>query len=190
MTPKASRLIGFGVLAGTALLASLACGGGGGGGGPTAPPPPPPSGITFTAAGPAGDNSIALAAGAPGANRLRLEVRANEVVGLYAVALDLGFPTDLLQFDAAATSKGAFLGPGGDTELLVQENPDGNLVIGYSLKGDKEGVDGSGVLFTVEFTGLANGTDSLTLAENQAYDANGLEQADVTWVAGSVQVRL
>ncbi|MEE8278659.1 MAG: cohesin domain-containing protein [Thermoanaerobaculia bacterium] len=178
--------------AGLAAVALAACGGGGGGGGPTAPPPPPPTGVSFTVAGPSGTNSIFLAAGAsPTTNCLVLEVRASEVTDLYAVSLDLKFPRNIIRFEADGTRKGDFLRQQGiRTELLVANKPKGNLVIGYSRLGEVAGVDGSGLLFQLEFSAQADGSGDFVIEENEAFDSTGEVQADVSWISGSVNVVL
>ncbi len=166
------------------------CGGGGGGGGPTAPPPPPP--VSFTAAGSAGANSIFLAAGdSASSTRLVLEVRASQVTDLYGVSLDIEFPRDILLFDLEATRKGDFLKESGvRSELLVENKPKGNLVIGLSRFGEVAGVDGSGLLLQVEFTARANGTGEFVIKENEALNSAGEVQTDVSWISGSVEINL
>jgi hypothetical protein len=177
--------------AGIAALVFAACGGGGGGGGggPTAPPPPPASGVTFTAAGPAGSNVVFLDAGSPSSGRFVLEVRVSDVVDLYGVSLDLEYPQNLLRFQADGTREGDFLtGQDIRTEIEVLDRPEGNLVIGYGRFGDAPGVDGSGLLFAVEFTAVAGGNGSFVIDDNDALGSGGGVQGDVSWVSGSVSV--
>ena len=182
---------------GLAVLIGPGCGGsGGGGGGPTTPPPPPPppppsSGVSFTADGPAGTNSVFLAAGSSTSTRFVLEIRVSEVTDLYGVSLDIEFPRDFLEYQADGTRKGDFLRQGGTrTELLVENKPRGNLVIGYSRFGEASGVDGSGLLLELEFTARATGGAPLVIEENDAVNSTGAVQGDVSWVSGSVNVVL
>lgn len=170
-----------------AALGLAACGGGGGGSSPSEPPMPPP-GIQFTAAGLGGANSISLGRGAgTTADRLMLEVRANQVTGLYGVAFDLSIPAGILAF--TGTTEGTFLGSDGTaTSIQVSETPGGNLVVGATRLGPVSGISGSGVLITFELTASSSGSGSFTFTENAAYSADGQVQGDVTWEAGSVQV--
>ncbi len=178
----------------SALAALVLFGCGGGGGGPTSPPPPPPppppaSGVTFTADGTAPANSVALQAGPRDAPDFVLEVRVRDVVDLYGVSFDLAYPADLLRFLSARVTEGDFLPAGGaDTELLVANRPQGNLVIGYTRIGDTPGAEGSGLLLTLEFSASADGNGRFTIDQNTAFDSAGEPQGDVTWVSGSVQV--
>jgi hypothetical protein len=144
--------------------------------------------VTFTPAGSAGANSVALAQG-PGAGpaAFALEVRVNQVTDLYGVAFDLAYPAALLAFQGA--TEGTFLGTpgGGETSLQVAEAGAGRLVVGLSRLGDVDGASGSGTLLTLRFAASASGSQPLSFSQNAAYDAAGQLQA-VSWVAGSVTV--
>ena len=75
---------------------------------PLLPPPPLPSqGITFTTAGGASTNVVALRSVGQTGTRITLEVRAEVVTGLYGVAFDLTYPTSLFQL--TSRSEGSFL---------------------------------------------------------------------------------
>ncbi len=180
----------------TGLVATLcgwllaACGGGGGGGGGTAPPPPT-QGLVFTLAGQPGANTIHLdAASSSTADRLVLEVRANEVEDLFGVAFDLIFPSGFLDWDAGAVDKGGFLeSEGVRTSLVVEPDGPGRLIVGYSRLGDDEpGVAGSGLLLTLEFATTASGEDDLVFEREFAVDGAGVRRYDTTWLAGNLRV--
>jgi hypothetical protein len=177
--------LGWAAVALLSLFGLVACGGGGGGGGPTQPPPPPPPtpGITFTPSGAAGANSISLERGAASTTtKLFLEVRANQVQNLYGVAFDLGYPNAVLRFDGAV--QGTFL----DGTIALSNTPTGNLIVGITRLGARPGVDGSGLLVTLEFTAIATGNGSFAFARNSALDSRGAALAGTSWMAGSVQV--
>jgi len=168
-------------------LALPACGGGGGGGGnpvePTPPPQPQPA-IAFTPQGGGGTSSIVLARGAASTvNTLVLEVRANTVTDLYGLAYDLAYPSGQLQFVRAVP--GAFLANG--SVQVVATSP-GNLVAGGSLLGPIDGVSGSGLLMSLEFTAVAAGGGPITFSRNSAVDSTGDPLAGITWAGGSVLV--
>lgn len=174
------------VLVACALLALVsACGGGGGGGGgPTTPGPS----VTFSPSGVSGPNALVLREG-PGsnANRLVLELVAEEVNPLYGISFDLQYPSSVLSFDAA-TEEG-FLGSDGETPTLqVAEGPVGNLVIGLSRLGPVPGIAGSGVLLTLQFRTVGGGSGSFRFDANQGFDANGDPLPAIAWGAGSVRV--
>jgi hypothetical protein len=182
-------------LGGAALLALLgvACGGGGGGG-PTAPPPPPPptSGIAFTAAGTAGDMTIHLAKeDGTAANILRLQVRASMVTDLFGLGFDLVYPQGVLEFNDGSELEGGFLsGDGSTVELLIEEQPAGRLLVGITRLGNVGGVDGSGLILTLEFTGIANGQGSFAFVARDAFDSAGDILGETVWQAGEVNVSL
>ncbi len=167
-----------------ALLALAACGGGGGGG-PTNPPPPTPQ-IVFTPASPNPANAVALSAGTgTDANNLLLDVRAATVQGLYGVSFDLRVPS-LLTF--TGRTQGMFLSADGvQTAFQVTQSPPGNLVVGLTRLGTASGVDGSGVLMTLQFSASTAGTGAFEFANGAAFDAAG-RRLGTTFVAGSVQV--
>jgi len=123
------------------------------------------------------------------ANRLVLELVAQDVVPIYGVSFDLQYPSSVLSFDAAAEE--GFLSNDGNTPTLqVAEGPVGNLVIGLSRLGSLPGIAGSGVLLTLQFRTVGNGGGSFRFDANQAFDANGDPLPAVAWGAGSVQVVL
>ena len=121
-----------------------------------------------------------------------LDVVATDVTDVYAVSLEIEFPNNLMNFRQNRTSEGVFL-KGDDkakTELIIEERPAGNLVIGYSRLGQVEGVDGSGVLFSIEFALISNGSGSFDLVRTALVDPFGEIQDGVSWVGGSISVRL
>jgi hypothetical protein len=177
------------------FITGIGCGGGGGGGGgggPTQPPiPPTPSGITFTADADAEENSIFLKEGdSPDQDTLVLEVRAKDVIDLYAVSLDLDYPDNRLNFEAGETEEGVWLGNKGkiDTSLEVLEDPDGTLVIGHTRLGQVSGRSGSGVLFTLVFTAGSNGSGEFVISLNDAVSSKGESMPDVVWISGRITV--
>jgi Cohesin domain len=173
-------------LAALLVLALAGCGGGGGGGGsPVEPTPPPPqTGITFTGQGASGNNSVVLATG-PGTNAstLVLEVRAQSVDDLYGVAFDLRFPAAVLQFVRFTPGP---LVEEGSAQAAVSGS--GNLVVGASRLGEVSGIDGSGVLLTLEFNAIAAGEGAFSFARNTAFDSDGRPITGFNWAAGSVRV--
>ena len=177
-------ICGFGLIVLLTVLLT-ACGGGGGGGGPTNPPPPTPQ-IIFTPASASPTNAVALSTSAgTDANNLFLDVRATTVQDLFGVSFDLRVPA-LLRF--TGRTQGTFLSAGGvQTAFQVTENPTGNLVIGLTRLGDTPGVDGSGLLMTLQFSASTAGTGAFEIMNGGAFDRAGQRLA-TSFVAGSVQV--
>lgn len=186
----AGRLARLTTAAAAVALLSLACGGGGGrgggGGGPTEPQPS----IVYTPGSGGGAGSLSLVQGAgTTSRRLVLELRAEEVPELYGVAFDLEYPSAVLAFEGAG--EGSFLSAGGAaTSLQVAEGPRGNLVLGLTRLGLLPGVGGSGVLLTLELSASGTGGGSFRFVDPRAFDASGDPIADLTWSAGTVQVRM
>lgn len=195
-------LLGAGALALVLLLPSLAvaCGGGGGGGSPTeplpsptptptpsatpTPTPTPGSGITFTAAstGP----GIVLAQGAgTSSSSLTVDVRAAQVTGLYGIAFDLDYPAATVHFQSA--TMGTFLGSSGQVSMQVVESATGHLVVGVTRLGTLPGVDGSGIVASLVFTPVANGSGPFTFSRNTAYQSEG-STVTLQWAGGTVTV--
>jgi hypothetical protein len=177
----------------------VACGGGGGGSPseplpsptatatPTATPSPtatPGSGITFTAAstGP----GIVLAQGSgTSSSSLTIDVRAAQVTGLYGIAFDLDYPSAALHYQSAAA--GTFLGSSGQVSMQVVESAPGHLVVGVTRLGDVAGVSGSGVVASLVFTPVANGSGPFTFSHNTAYQSEG-STVTLQWAGGTVTV--
>ncbi len=184
MSAGSSRKSGWSLVTIAALFAFTACGGGGGGG-PTSPPPPTPQ-IIFSPAGTNPMNAVSLQnGGGTDANNLFLDVRATSVQGLYGLSFDLKVPT-LLRF--TGRTQGTFLSAGGvQTAFQVTENPPGNLVVGLTRLGGTEGVDGSGLLMTLQFSASTAGTGAFEFANGAAFDPTG-QRLTTSFLAGSVQV--
>lgn len=163
-------------------VVAVACGGGGGGGGgPTQPTP----GITYAPSNASANLVLAEAAGS-GATTLRLDLRAQQVTGLYGVAFDLVYPSALFTF--SSVTEGPFLG-GVATSLQVEEAGAGRLVVGLSRLGAVGGVSGGGTLLTVELRSRGTaGTGVLAFERNTAFDAAGKAIAGVGWSGGSATV--
>lgn len=189
------------ILALVLLLPSLAvaCGGGGGGGGsptepsptptpsvtPTPTPTPPPgTGITFTAA--SAGPGIVLAQGAgTSSSSLTVDVRAAQVSGLYGIAFDLDYPSAVLHYQSATA--GTFLGSSGQISMQVVESAPGHLVVGVTRLGDVRGVDGSGIVASLVFTPVANGSGPFTFSRNTAFQSEGTT-VTLQWAGGTVTV--
>jgi hypothetical protein len=169
-----------------ALLALVACGGGGSSG-PTAPPPPM-TGIVFSGASGGSTNAISLSAESPASpTTLALDVRASGVANLYGVALNLTYPTSVVQFTGA--TEGTFLNAAGTASTTFQavESPPGTLVVGVSRLGAVQGANGSGVIATLHFTATASGTGAFAFSRNAGFDSTGAPLS-LSWSAGTVQV--
>lgn len=162
------------------LLPAIGCGGSSS---PSAPP-----GASFTPDGSAGANSISLSQNpASDANRLIIDVQANQVSGLFGINLELSYPTNVLRY--ATATEGGFLGNANvDTSFVVAERSPGELVIGLTRLRDVQGASGSGILCSLEFTLPGSGTGAFTLVETEAFGPEGISKPEVTWVGGSVQV--
>lgn len=163
-----------------------ACGGGGGGGGPT-DPNPPQNAITFTANGSSGANTVTLAQGAgTNATTLVLEVRANQVAGLFGLAFELAYPSSVLAFTTG--TEGTVLSNGASTSFQARESSPGNVVVGLTRLGSGAGLDANGVLLTLGFSARTAGNGPFTFRRNQGVGTDGLGLIALAWGGGSVQV--
>jgi hypothetical protein len=174
-----------GALALLIALTSIACGGGGGGGGgsggggPTTPP-----GVNFTTNGAISGNSIYLTqGGGTNASRLVIEVRASSVQALYGAAYDIVFPTSMLSFTKA--TEGGF--QKGSTSFQAAIGSPGRLIVGQTNLGSDEPESGSGLLATIEFAVIGNGSGSVSFDNEQAF-RNGSVPQDVNFISGNLTV--
>lgn len=198
MKIKSRKLVGLG-LASTLMVISAACGGSGGGGGggggtpPTQPLPPTGPGVSFSPAGSPGTNTVYLAqASSTDPNILNLEIRANQVTDLYGVAFDLVFPNTLLQWSSGTTREGGFLSSNGTvlTELLISNQPANVLVIGHSRLGPVSGAGGSGLLFSLRFVGVSDGTGNFQIQNGTGFDSQGNAIPGFVFLGGAVSVQV
>lgn len=180
------------VLAGVLAWLTATCGGGGGAGPTAPPPPPPPEPIAFTAVGTPGALTIHLTK-ADGTARelLRLEIRASEFGDLYGLGFDLVYPTDLLNYRGGSHVEGGFLAADGSrVEIFARQITDGIVIVGLSRLGDVGGVDGSGLLLTLDFTAVNNGSGSFGYTANNAFDGGRNPLGETVWQAGDIQINL
>ncbi len=180
------------LIVGAALAWLAGACGGGGGGGPTTPttPPPPADPVTFTAAGSPGASTIHLTkAGGTSADVLRIEVRASEFEDLYGLGFDLVYPAALLDYRGGSQSEGGFLSANGTrTEIFARQTTDGTVIVGLSRFGDVGGVEGSGLLLTLDFSVVSNGSGSFSFAANNAFDSARRRLDDAVWQGGDLRV--
>ncbi|MGB5161260.1 MAG: cohesin domain-containing protein [Thermoanaerobaculia bacterium] len=180
-----------GLLVVAVVFGSIGCGGGGGGGGGPTEPPPPSSGVTFTAAGSAGANSIYLAPGTnTAANRFVLDVKTSQVDDLYGVSFNLEFPDARLRWVPGGSQEGSFLSSSGSTDFIVAEDSPGVLIVGLSLLGDVAGSSGSGTLLSLEFEPVSSGSGPMTMTRHDAINSTGDVKTLVEWIGGSVSVSI
>ncbi|MGB5575407.1 MAG: cohesin domain-containing protein [Thermoanaerobaculia bacterium] len=184
-------LTSIGLLVVAVVFGSIGCGGGGGGGGGPTEPPPPSSGVTFTAAGSAGANSIYLAPGTnTAANRFVLDVKTSQVDDLYGVSFNLEFPDARLRWVPGGSQEGSFLSSSGSTDFIVAEDSPGVLIVGLSLLGDVAGSSGSGTLLSLEFEPVSSGSGPMTMTRHDAINSTGDVKTLVEWIGGSVSVSI
>jgi hypothetical protein len=146
--------------------------------------------VTFSPSSTTGPQALVLRESPEStANRLVLELVAQDVSGLYGISFDLQYPSSVLSFEAAA-EEGFLSEDGVDASLQVAEQPAGNLVIGLSRLGRVSGVSGDGVLLSLEFRAVGNGGGTFRFDANQAFDSDGDPMPAVRWGAGTVQVVL
>ena len=175
------------------IAAIVACGGGGGGGvnSPTAPTPNPPQGgltATYSPASQAGAQSLSLQSQPGTDGRMTLDLTATDVDGLYGMAFDLRFPSSILRFEQA--SEGDDLSANGtiETSFLVSQSESGVVIVGLSRLGAAEGLSGSAVLMSFEFTPLSAGQGDLAFESASAVDARGVNLSGIRWVNGTADV--
>jgi general secretion pathway protein D len=174
---------------------------------PTPPPetepeePPPGAAALDLDAGPGGElvATASAAAAAPAAVELSLlgtGARAGEEVPV-VVMVRANSPVShlpaALQFDAkdlevVRVQPGNFLGPAGEAQVLADFSRPGEVLIGASRLGDRDGVTGSGVLATVYFKARHEGLVKVDWAVTQALD-RGL-QALAPLVARPLTLRI
>jgi hypothetical protein len=100
--------------------------------------------------------------------RLALDVRLTGVENVAAMAFDLVFNPQVMNF--AEFSEGDFFSQGGDVSTQVAENPEGRLIVGVALLGASEGVSGDGVAITLVFNAVSNGGSSFSFENAQLVD--------------------
>ncbi len=153
-------------------------------------------GIEFSARGVPGLETIYLEGTGtddPG-GLLRIDVRANEITDLYGVSLALQFPEKLLRFPKSRSSafvEGPFLSANGAEEtILLVRLVENEIIVGLSRKGESAGMSGSGLLVSLEFRGLeVSGKRALRFRRTAAFDAEGQEIENTTWLAGKVVIK-
>ena len=171
------------VLATVALAMSPACGGGG------RSPTESREQVSFTADRAAAANSVFLRRGSGSSGTsFHLEVVAENVQGFYTVTTVVSYPANLLRYERSV--QGPFLAAG-DAPLLVVNPVPGfgsSLLVFDTRVLSASGVSGSGVILTLQFTALANGTGRIDLDGPEATNAADQPIPGVSWISGTVRV--
>ena len=121
-------------------------------------------------------------------NPVNLNVDISNVSDLYAFQFDIGFDPTILS--ATNTTEGAFLPSGGATFFVAGtiDNVGGTITdTADTLIGAVPGVGGDGVLATLQFQAIGNGTSPITLLNIILLDSN-LDEIAFTSTDGSVTV--
>jgi hypothetical protein len=104
---------------------------------------------------------------------ITIEIQASGVTDLYGMQFDLSFDETKLQY--ISITEGQFLQSGASTFEVGPTSTSNGLIDNYAitrLSPATTGVDGSGVLATIEFQALAIGTSSLTLSDTLFSDSS------------------
>lgn len=113
---------------------------------------------------------------------------AENVQNFYAVSTLVTYPAALLRFERSV--QGPFLAAGDAPILVVNPVPglgDTLLVLDTRVL-STSGASGSGVIFTLQFTALANGTGRIDLVDPEATNAGDQLIPGVNWVSGTARV--
>ncbi len=98
-----------------------------------------------------------------------IDIKADKVEGLYGVSVTLSYDNDLLKVENIEA--GGILGA--DAIFLENHSKAGTMIIGYSLKGNIEGVSAAGSLAKITLTGLKEGTSQLQVVDLTLYNNKG-----------------
>ena len=175
-------LVGFCLLAVSALLVACDGGGGGsdgGGGGPTAPQP---FVLVVTDGGNPPSVTLERSDVTEGAN-LVLDIMANELENVRTIDFVLAYPGNLLQ--ATAVQTGGYLGAGA---TVITTALDANRLQILMTRTQASGVSGSGLVATVRFNALAAGTGRLDFNDPEAATPVGLVIPGIDWLGAAVEV--
>jgi len=119
---------------------------------------------------------------------VNLNVAISNVSDLFAFQFDIGFNPAVLS--ASSVSEGPFLLSGGTTTFVPGTIDNVGGVVSFTadtLNGPVSGVNGSGVLATLQFEGVGMGTSPISLANITLLDSN-FGSIDFTSTDGSVTV--
>lgn len=122
-------------------------------------------------------------------NNISLNISINDVTDLFAYQFDIVF--DPMVLAAQSITEGAFLSKGGSTFFIsgIVDNITGLInFTANSLIGAISGVDGNGILATVNFSAIAAGLSTISLSSTTLLDSTFFEIGSNS-VAGIVQVQ-
>jgi hypothetical protein len=137
-------------------------------------------------------SSVSFQSTSSGTEMATAEIVVTDVSDVYAASLHLIYFHPAVK---VTVSEGAFLNSdGSETELLINDDTPGILIIEISRKNVSTGVDaaGSEILLNLTFEHRdAAGRTGLTISNNQLLDASTPPQEipGVSWCSGSVSIR-
>ena len=139
-------------------------------------------------------NSVSLQPEENNKEHIKIKVYLNEIsVGkVYAAAFDLVFRYSVIEYEGF--EPGDFLEQGGQVtyQIVTDEGNPGRLIVGISLLGESEGVDGSGNLVYLKFKAKEYETTPLVFENNELRDPtppDGKKLTGISWYAGRVDVQ-
>jgi len=104
-----------------------------------------------------GDSPLTLSVSTTGEGNKLCTVRANDVSDLYFAGFRVNYSGG---WNPVTADRGDFLGAEADTLFLGLTNQSGFVPVAVSRRGDAAGVDGSGVLATVEFAPVSQASSA------------------------------
>ena len=175
------------LLLGCVALTLPSCGGGGG----DSPTDPPTAVVFFSADGAATARSFSLRRGnGTSGTHLQLELIATEVTNVASLDFVLTLPANVVRFESAR--QGSFLTQNGVAPILFALGlpaPFNGVLISDNRPNGTAGVSGSGVVLTLEFEALANGSGHLDIEEPEARDPQDRPIGGLGWIGGTVTVQ-
>lgn len=115
-----------------------------------------------------------------------VNVTVADVVNLAGIQFDLNYDSSLLNF--SSVDPGPFLSSDGGSIFFFFTNQTPGFLDNYAVSRTVTGgIDGAGVVATLRFRGLAEGTSPITLSNTFLFDANAVPIAHVA-NSGSIQV--
>ena len=162
-----------------------------GGGGHDSPTDPPAAVVFFTPDGAAAARSFSLRRGnGTRGTHLQLELVATEVTNVHALDFVLTLPANVVRFESVR--QGSFLAQNGVAPILFALQlpaPLDGVLISDNRPPGAAGVSGSGVVLTLEFEALANGSGRLDIEAPEAIDPQDRPLGGLTWIGGTVTVQ-
>ncbi|MBN2055820.1 hypothetical protein JW905_12905 [bacterium] len=142
--------------------------------------------VTFTSDEPVPQaNSVYLELSDSSSRDFEIKVMVDGINNAYGIGFNLDFDPAMFAFESG--TEGDFLNTGAGTNFFASSRNPGSVVVSVSRVGTTGGVTGNGLICTLTFRVLGEGTCNLRFTKTTAQTPDG-DAIGIRWISGTVTI--